>query len=220
MDKLIVISGDAENREFILDRQRMSLGRDQSNEICLSDKSVSRNHANLIKVLGQYFLEDAKSTNGTRLNGQEIKKHILSDGDEIDIGKYKLRFQVAGSADDEDIDKTIVMNPRHKQGMSISSEVDRKLEKPATKSKVGAHVKFLNGPDKGDLKEINKSFFTIGQPGGDLIVINRRHTGYFLLKMGGDSTPLINGAAVRAGGVELQNGDRVVLGELDFEFVL
>jgi pSer/pThr/pTyr-binding forkhead associated (FHA) protein len=221
MDKLIVISGDALNQEFILDRPRMSVGRDQSNDICLGDKSVSRHHANVLKVLGQYFLEDARSTNGTRLNGREVQKHLLNAGDVIDIGKYKLRFQIVDTAEqEEDIDKTILMAPREKRDKPVDPSPASIPHRPTVAAKGGAHVRFLTGPNKGHLEQVDKSFFTVGQPGGDLILINRRHTGYFLLKMGGNASPSVNGAAVGAGGVELRNGDRVVLGDLDFEFVL
>ena len=221
MDKLIVISGDALNQEFILDRPRMSVGRDQSNDICLGDKSVSRHHANVLKILGQYFLEDARSTNGTRLNGQEVQKHLLNAGDVIDIGKYKLSFQIDDTTDqDKDIDKTIVMAPKEQREKPVDLGAASAPDRTPVAAREGAHVRFLTGPKKGRLEQVDKSFFTVGQPGGDLILINRRHTGYFLLKMGGNASPSVNGAVVRAGGVELQNGDRVVLGDLDFEFVL
>ena len=50
-------------------------------------------------------------------------------------------------------------------------------------------------------------------------MINRRHTGYFLLKVGGENRPMINGTPIKAGGVELHNGDRIDLGELSLEFI-
>ncbi len=221
MDRLVIIDGDVETQEFMLNQKQVSLGRDQSNDVCLSDKSVSRHHANVLKVATKYFLEDANSTNGTRLNGFDIKKHILKNGDEFDIGKYKLRFQEAGViAGEEDLDKTVVLRPRQ-EIRQVHAAVDKKPQSPGfSTSKKNARIRILSGQEEGEMKSVDKSFFTIGKPGGDLILINRRHTGYFLLKMGGEIPPSVNGEAVRAGGVELQDGDRVKLGELDFEFVL
>lgn len=220
MDKLVVINGDSETQEFMLNQKQVSLGRDQTNDVCLSDKSVSRHHADVVKVSSKYFLEDLESTNGTRLNGLEIKKHILKDGDEIDIGNYKLRFREAGSGEGEDLDKTVVLRPQRVKHQPPTPPVSKPQRPSFATPRKKARIRFLAGPEEGELKDIDKSFFTIGKPGGNLILINRRHTGYFLLKMGGDVPPSVNGEAVRAGGVELQDGDRVKLGELDFEFML
>ncbi|MCU7804717.1 MAG: FHA domain-containing protein [Candidatus Thiodiazotropha sp. (ex Lucinoma annulata)] len=82
-----------------------------------------------------------------------------------------------------------------------------------------AKVRFLSGEQKGEEKVVDRAFFSVGKPGGDLVLINRRQSGFFLLKVGGDNTPMINGESIRAGGVELNNGDRVDLGELSLEFV-
>ncbi|MCG7866706.1 MAG: hypothetical protein B6D70_10550 [gamma proteobacterium symbiont of Stewartia floridana] len=81
-----------------------------------------------------------------------------------------------------------------------------------------AKVRFLEGDHKGEERVIDRSFFSVGKPGGDLVLINHRHNGYFLLKVGGDNVPKINGKPIKAGGVELNNGDRITLGELSLEF--
>ena len=216
MDKLVIINGDEETQEVMLDRQQISLGRDQSNHVCLSDKSVSRHHASVIRILSNYFLEDAKSTNGTRLNGCEIRKHILKHGDLIEVGKYKLRFEESDTEQGEsDLDKTVVLHrPAEQQVKPIQPKI---RQSPAAVKQ--ARVRFLSGPDEGEFQVLDRSFSTIGKPGGDLILINRRRTGYYLLRMGGDASPKVNGASVRAGGVELQNGDRIQLGKLNFEFI-
>lgn len=81
-----------------------------------------------------------------------------------------------------------------------------------------AKVRFLDGDYKGEERVIDRSFFSVGKPGGDLVLINKRHNGYFLLKVGGDNTPMINGKPIRAGGVALQRGDRITLGDLNLEY--
>jgi pSer/pThr/pTyr-binding forkhead associated (FHA) protein len=224
MEKLVVFNEAGVTQEFPLDQRTTRLGRDRSNDICLSDKSVSRHHASVIKMLAQYFLQDEKSTNGTRLNGQEVRKHILKHGDEIEIGIYRLRFQ--DSAEDralEDIDKTVVMTPKPLSSQqSQPPEATKTVLPPSTAptAQDQARIRFLAGPSQGELQTLDRAFFSIGKPGGDLVLINRRHTGYFLLKMSGDMAPRVNGQTVRAGGVKLNNGDRIQLGELDLEFML
>lgn len=221
MDKFVILNGNTANREFTIDRNEISLGRDQTNDLCLSDKSVSRHHATVVKISNRYFLHDAGSTNGTRLNGIEINKHILKNADEIDIGKYKLRFlQGNGAEEGDDLEKTVVLHPRHFKSQPKHTIADPLPAPSATMPGRQARIRFLNGPEEGEERSIDKAFFSIGKPGGNLVLINRRHTGYFLLKMGGEAPPLVNGEEVKAGGMELQDGDRVRLGELDFQFFL
>jgi hypothetical protein len=82
-----------------------------------------------------------------------------------------------------------------------------------------ARIRFLDGEQKGEERVIDRAFFSVGNPGGDLVLINRRQEGYFLLKVGGDKPPTINGEPIKAGGVELNDGDRIDLGELSLEFL-
>jgi pSer/pThr/pTyr-binding forkhead associated (FHA) protein len=220
MEKLVVMNEEGVAQEFSLNQRIIRLGRDRTNDVCLGDKSVSRHHASVVRVFEEYFLQDEKSTNGTRLNGQEIHKHILKHGDEIEIGKYRLRFVEDEMEQAEgDLDKTVVIASTQKpdQQHQQTEEILQRPNLPA--DKMPARVRFISGPSEGELQTVDRAFFTIGEPGGDLVLINRRHTGYFLLKMGGDTSPKVNGQAVRAGGVKLNDGDRIQLGELDLEFI-
>jgi len=81
-----------------------------------------------------------------------------------------------------------------------------------------ARLRYLSGDQKGQEVTVDRAFFSVGKPGGDLVLINKRHNGYFLLKVGGDVPPSINGTPIKAGGVELHPGDRIELGELSLEF--
>ena len=221
MEKLVVINDDRVTREFLLNQRFMRLGRDPDSHVWLGDKSVSRHHASVMKVFEEYFLQDEKSTNGTRLNGMQINKHILSHGDEIEIGKYRLRFVEDDMAHAEgEGDSTTVIAATHRQERQQQETVEIQHQPTRHSQKGGARIRFLAGPSEGELRAVDRSFFTVGKPGGDLILINHRHTGYFLLKMGGERAPRVNGQEVRAGGVKLNDGDRIQLGELDLEFIL
>jgi pSer/pThr/pTyr-binding forkhead associated (FHA) protein len=220
MEKLVVMNEDGVAQEFSLTQRIIRLGRDRANDVCLGDKSVSRHHASVVKIFDEYFIQDEQSTNGTRLNGQETGKHILKHGDEIEIGKYRLRF-IEGDMEcaNKDLDSTVVIGAKQKQDQLQKTE--RLMQRPASPSdKSPARIRFRSGASEGQLQTVDRAFFTLGKPGGDLVLINRRHTGYFLLKMGGDRPPSVNGHEVRAGGVKLQDGDRIQLGDLDLEFIL
>jgi predicted component of type VI protein secretion system len=225
MEKLIVLTDDGPVEEFPLAEQRISIGRDETNAVCLGDKSVSRHHATLKRVFRGFLLEDEQSTNGTRVNGKLITKQFLNHGDLIEIGKYHLRYYgVQQVRDMADPDRTVVLQPVHQSSLRPPPEGPHPASpSPAPTSKVGqrakAKVRFLSGAQQGEELTVDRPFFSVGKPGGDLLLINRRHTGYFLLKVGGEISPMINGNPIKAGGVELHSGDRIELGELSLEFV-
>ncbi len=90
---LVVRSGGGRAGEtFVLDRDRVTIGRSPDCDIFLDDVTVSRRHAVLEKRDGELRIEDQGSLNGTFLNRKRIDEAPLSDGDELQIGKYKLTF--------------------------------------------------------------------------------------------------------------------------------
>ncbi len=90
---LVVRSGGGRAGEtFTLDTERTTIGRSPDCEIFLDDVTVSRKHAVLEKTTSELRIEDLGSLNGTFLNRKRIDKGVLSDGDELQIGKYRLTF--------------------------------------------------------------------------------------------------------------------------------
>ena len=77
---------------FPVDGERLSIGRRPDSEVFLDDVTVSRDHALLIRRNDQWYLDDCGSLNGTYVNRSRIDSHRLADGDELQIGKYKLSF--------------------------------------------------------------------------------------------------------------------------------
>jgi pSer/pThr/pTyr-binding forkhead associated (FHA) protein len=247
MEKLIVLSEEGVAQEFPLLEQRISIGREESNVICLGDKSVSRHHATLQRVFKGFTIQDEGSTNGTRVNGRVIAKQFLKHRDLIEIGKYHLRFleEAPQGLRVDDADKTTVIRPVHQSQLTPPAErplprrvhavqeppppkVEPEVEEATLSTSVAAEseetitarIRYLAGQQKGEEVVVDRAFFSVGNPGGDLVLINKRHTGYFLLKVGGDEPPTVNGTPIRAGGVELHSGDRIDLGELSLEFRL
>ncbi|HDS09180.1 MAG TPA: FHA domain-containing protein [Firmicutes bacterium] len=90
--KLKVLNGRLKDREFPVNKQFFTIGR--SNDCCISlnDKRVSRIHAQLVESMGKEILEDLGSRNGTVVNGRNVTKKILADGDVIQIGETSLMF--------------------------------------------------------------------------------------------------------------------------------
>jgi pSer/pThr/pTyr-binding forkhead associated (FHA) protein len=90
---LVIRSGGGRAGEtFPLDGDRMSVGRRPDSNVFLDDVTVSRDHAVIVRRGSDYYLDDCGSLNGTYVNRRRIESHRLSDGDELQVGKYKLAF--------------------------------------------------------------------------------------------------------------------------------
>jgi hypothetical protein len=72
--------------------ERTRIGRSPDCEIFLDDVTVSRNHAVLVEQNGKYHVEDQGSLNGTFVNRRRIDNAPLGNGDELQIGKYRMTF--------------------------------------------------------------------------------------------------------------------------------
>ncbi len=113
MAKLILSLEGSVIREVPLDKERIMIGRKPSNEIQIENLAVSGEHACIVTILNDSFLEDMGSTNGTLVNGNPINKHILQNNDVIEIGKYKLKYiaEAPAHAPAEDFEKTMILRP-------------------------------------------------------------------------------------------------------------
>ncbi|HEX9686704.1 MAG TPA: FHA domain-containing protein [Burkholderiales bacterium] len=113
MAKLILSLEGSVIREIPLDKERITIGRRPQNDIQIENLAVSGEHACIVTILNDSFLEDLGSTNGTLVNGNPIKKHILQNNDVVEIGKYKMKYVVelaaAGHAPQDDFERTMVM---------------------------------------------------------------------------------------------------------------
>ncbi len=90
---LVVRSGGGRAGEtFVPQGERMMIGRSPDCQVFLDDVTVSRRHAAFFERDGHWFVEDQGSLNGTFVNRRRVESSELSDGDEIQIGKYRLTF--------------------------------------------------------------------------------------------------------------------------------
>ncbi len=114
MAKLILSMDGLVLKEIQLTKERTTIGRKPHNDIQIDNLAVSGEHAVLVTILADSFLEDLGSTNGTMVNGQSVKKHFMQNNDVIEMGKYKLKYVAdtapAGAAK-ADFEKTMILRP-------------------------------------------------------------------------------------------------------------
>jgi pSer/pThr/pTyr-binding forkhead associated (FHA) protein len=90
---LVIRSGGGRvGQSFPMTGEKMTIGRSPETSVFLDDVTVSREHATLVRRGGEWFLDDSGSLNGTYVNRQRVDSHRLQDGDELQIGKFKLTF--------------------------------------------------------------------------------------------------------------------------------
>jgi adenylate cyclase len=93
--KLVICNGGFEGMEYELTAEETLIGRNPTTDVTLLDENISREHAIILLDAdsGAYSVEDLQSTNGTKVNGKGIRSHDLADGDEIQIGHTRFRFE-------------------------------------------------------------------------------------------------------------------------------
>jgi pSer/pThr/pTyr-binding forkhead associated (FHA) protein len=89
---LVVQKGPSAGSRFLLDQDEVTAGRHNDSEIFLDDVTVSRRHAVSTREGGEFSAADAGSLNGTYVNRDRIDEVLLSGGDEVQIGKYRLVY--------------------------------------------------------------------------------------------------------------------------------
>jgi pSer/pThr/pTyr-binding forkhead associated (FHA) protein len=90
---LVVRTGGGRSGEtFPIEGERITIGRSPEANVFLDDVTVSRNHALLVRRRDGLYLDDLGSLNGTYVNRRRIESHKLQNGDELQVGKYKLTY--------------------------------------------------------------------------------------------------------------------------------
>jgi diguanylate cyclase (GGDEF)-like protein len=104
---LVVLAGDRMGETFPINEGRTAIGRGLHADVRVNDEGISRTHAVVLVEEEQYFLTDAGSTNGTFANGDRVSKHLLDEGDKIQIGATSvLKFTYRDDAE-EDLQRTL-----------------------------------------------------------------------------------------------------------------
>lgn len=109
--KIILSMNGAVMQEYLLDKERITIGRKSHNSIVIDNLAVSGEHAAIVTILNDSFLEDLNSTNGLTVNGIATKKHFLQNNDVIEIGKYKLKYwnDQTSQTTAADFEKTMIL---------------------------------------------------------------------------------------------------------------
>ena len=239
MSKLVIYKDTTFWTEFPLSRERVTIGRKPHNDLQLDHVSISSNHALIISVRNDSFLEDLKSTNGTRVNQKLVNKCALQDGDEIRIGKFQLQYvfeaavpmpQISARAPREEASvfhsysavevTTQSRRAKRKEELTTTIQTDYKNTKTGMLPDSAlpglgiiappAGLQILDGPGSGNEINLERILTTLGKPGVQMAVITRRAQGYYLSHVEGGELPLINGKPVAIHSSRLLNARDII----------
>jgi hypothetical protein len=232
MAKLILSLEGSVIREVPLDKERIMIGRKPSNEIQIENLAVSGEHACIVTILNDSFLEDMGSTNGTLVNGNPIKKHILQ---KTMILRPSARPAAAPKPANEPAPAAKPSTPPPTPKLmtpAVSVPPAAPAAKPAAQpapvaaaAKPGephllAAVQILTGPSAGRELDLVKNLTTLGKPGLQVAVITRRPQGYFITHVEGAKFPIINGKMIDAQAQPLHDHDVIELAGVKMEFFI
>jgi len=202
MLRLIITHEGVAVKDVPVDKPELTLGRAADNDICVRDATVSARHLRLLLLDGRVAIEDLDSTNGTLLNGQPVERQTLRNGDVLRVGRHELHV-----VDDAEpaLDETVVIAPAG----SPDSQFGR--------------MRVLSGPQIGSVVVLDKPYNTVGKPGVEVAMVAFRNQGYYLVPValgsGSGRRLRLNGEAVGASSVRLNNGDVLEVAGMKLEFL-
>jgi hypothetical protein len=203
MAKVIVTLNDQVQQEVALLKSRLTIGRRPNNDLVLDHLTVSGQHGAIDSAPNGAFILDLGSTNGTLVNGQPITKHLLQNGDVIEIGKCKLKF---------------LIDP-----VTAFTSSAPKVATPEAKISpvaIEAKVKVLNGNNAGRELTLSKPVTRLGSPGILVVTITREAQHFTIAHVEGKTFPKVNDVTMDEKPLRLKHGDVIDLSGTKMEFLI
>ena len=176
---------DFQNRqlEVVLDKERFTIGRSPQCDLVIDHPGVGSEHAHIVCTEHEIYFEDLGSLNGSRVNGQPVRRHFLLDGDVIEIAKCRLRYE-----------------PRPADSGAVAAASTQTATRGLRRAETAPRAEFacirvIEGAHAGKTYPLIKSLTTIGRPDIQVAAIARGADGYSIVHVDGDSL-MVNGKSI------------------------
>lgn len=220
--KLIITLDGEVVKEFVINKEAVTIGRKHENDIQLNDLTVSGRHALILEQNGTAVVEDLGSTNGTLLNGSHINKATLQHGNVIQIGHHLFTFM---NDEKEKYEPTMSVRAEHDHTQIVLPEWDMGSKAVKVRGQPLGALRKKNDPLGVNGIEMNKRFSTLGYQGRRLAQITRENNGYTIVGVNGSNNrratdvPLVNGEPLNsAKPYKLQEQDVISIAGIEMEF--
>ena len=167
MSQLVVMLDKQLIKRVDIKQTHLVIGRHPRCDIVLTDRTISAQHAKITLVHEDCYLEDLASTNGTYVNQHLIDRHLLDEGDTINLGKYSLLFHSSQSVENQV--KRLSVHPR------------------LVDNQYAAWLKLLNGRREGNILPILHKPLCLGNAEVGYLIIERNDYGDYVLKQLGEA---------------------------------
>jgi len=228
MAELIVKYEDKIVERVVVEKQRISVGRTNDNDIVLENRGVSRRHCTIEFNEQGAIVIDNESLNGTFVNNRRVNEESLRDQDSIAVGKYTLVFHVKESEPQSDADHafdgTMILSTKKQKEIVEGDKRDRETVRRAGGSALigEQNTEFKDYSLDHDITTIGKAKFTHIKARGFWVSgiqakIVREGAVYSIVNVGRKGQARLNGEAVTSS--LLRNGDIIEVGNTSFRFV-
>jgi len=223
-------------KEIPLDKPSLTIGRSNKNDLVIDNMAVSREHARIYREGPRHIVQDLKSLNGTFVNNKKVSQWILSNNDQVLIGKHTLLFieeaeEPAGDMSQptgDVVEHTLVLETKKQK------ELLAKIREPGPEEKtepVRAGVAMISGGSGQEQVELTKRLTVAGKGshadirlkgfflGRTVFLISQKPNGYYISCPGRRTTTRINGLPV-TDQQELKDGDIIDAGRTKMQFTM
>src|SRR5437763_7600836 len=238
MPKLSLMFDNKLVREVPVGSRPVTIGRSPDNDLPVDNLAVSNYHAKIYFEAGRMVIEDLDSLNGTFVNDLRVERATLHDGDNIHIGKHKIKVDTSGDAPvpwdsgrktaAPRIDETMVLDTKERRQMlQQAAAMGESMQFASARMKVPTLVVLSGNTNQREYVLTNK-LTVIGKSAMATVrlqgwfkpqmaaQINQRDDGYYLGP--GDKVPKFNGAPI-SGQVRLNDGDLVSVCGVRLRFI-
>lgn len=229
LEAIIEVDEERRTRHLETEADVVNIGRESSNEFMIPLTTVSRQHARILRLDNQYFIEDLGSSHGSLLNGSKLAandKKLLRDKDVITLTKAKITVTIVKTEPKKDAENTQMYAERAVQNILDQLGSDNADDVP--------FLRVMSGPDDGQKVLLRDKVMEVvlGRSRDCDLVVNdanasRRHAlvkkdrnGVVFQCLGAKNLSQINGKDVaRSATKRLRNGDEIRIGEVKIVFI-
>ncbi len=187
---IVRLADGSDVREIKLARPAILIGRRSLNDVALDDLTVSGQHAEIVQQGDGFEVSDLGSRNGTYVDGELDTSATLKPGSVIQTGIYRIEFQI-----------------------------DPVKAPPASSEEQVGVLEYLTGGMRGIKQRLEQPIVRVSAS-GQVVVVSRRKTGYFVTHLEGLNRPLLNGRSVSNRAVALNHDDVLEMNSTRIRFRL